>query len=266
MVLVQFYFAGDVASFDELAFRRKLANNVFAGTPPEDVDLLVFGASVRVQADIITPNASVAAIGMQILAERSMMDLSSLLGQTVESATVLNVITVRVAAPSPPPPSAPPPPVLPPEESTTVSGFGSASGADALTVGLAISGAALAALLAAGVAYACGLRRGRHLRSIPVAQTVINSVCRDKGGRVPTDDCEAKSDSSLSVPSARARPWEASSAGMELPHFPNHPDPDCCTTTASTSAGQPTASGPGRLAIRHASASSPRACGRDSRV
>lgn len=252
MVFIAFHLSGDIASFDEGDFKSKLAANLFDGCPTGDIDVLVTSGSMRVQADVIAPNASVASRGINILTNSSTAHLSLLLDQMVQTAQIMEVMTVRVAAPSPPPPLAPPPPTQPlpplppPDAPDTISVVsagalsGTSSDSDAANFGLMVGGAVSAAALViatACAAYVLGIRRGQRLRTGAGGRS-------GKRGRVPTYECEFDGVGSVS----------SAASSVELPRHPSHPDPDCCSAVGSSEKTQS-----GRLAVRQCRPASPSA-------
>ena len=98
-ITATFTVAGDVSSFDQNAFKNRLATqmNVF----PAAISLVVYSASVGVQATITYPSLAAANAGATTLA-RTPAVLSAALGVTV--LTVANVAPTIIVAPPPPPP------------------------------------------------------------------------------------------------------------------------------------------------------------------
>jgi hypothetical protein len=97
-ITATFTVAGDVSSFDQNAFKNRLATqmNVF----PAAISLVVYSASVGVQATITYPSLAAANAGATTLA-RTPAVLSAALGVTV--LTVANVAPTIIVAPPPPP-------------------------------------------------------------------------------------------------------------------------------------------------------------------
>ena len=104
-ITATFTVAGDVSSFDQNAFKSRLATqmNVF----PSVITLNVYTASVGIQATIVYPSLAAANAGATTLA-RTPAVLSAALGVTV--LTVANVAPTAIAV-APPPPAPPPPPI-----------------------------------------------------------------------------------------------------------------------------------------------------------
>ena len=73
-------------SFDRLGFKTKLSGQ-FPGVQPNDIKLIVSSGSIKVKAEIITPNATVAAQAVSYLDTSSAADLSAALGVTVTSVS-----------------------------------------------------------------------------------------------------------------------------------------------------------------------------------
>ena len=131
----QFTLAGEVADFDEAAFRTRLATystdnipRVSSGVAADDITLTVTaGTSTRrrlqaattiVAARIVAPSNADATLISNALTAVSTYDISTDLGVTVQS--VANVATSTEIAPAPPPSSPPtpadpypPPPPMP---------------------------------------------------------------------------------------------------------------------------------------------------------
>ncbi len=95
-----FTVAGDVSSFNENAFKNRLATQM--NVSPSVIRLVVYSASVGVQATITYPSPAAASAAATTLAATPPAALTAALGVTV--LTVTNVApTVIVVAPPPPP-------------------------------------------------------------------------------------------------------------------------------------------------------------------
>ena len=100
-ITATFTVAGDVSSFDRNAFKNALAAqmNVF----PSAITLVVYTASVGIQATITYPSPAAASAAATTLAATPPAALSTALGVTV--LTVANVAPTTIAVPAPAPPA-----------------------------------------------------------------------------------------------------------------------------------------------------------------
>ena len=100
IVTVLFTAAGDVDSFDAVAFKAKLLV-MFADA--EDAELTVTPASLKIEVKLIMATRSAANVAADRLRSASSDDLSSSLGVSVLSISSPEVSTATVAAAPPPP-------------------------------------------------------------------------------------------------------------------------------------------------------------------
>jgi hypothetical protein len=177
--------AGDVSSFDQAAFRSRLAD-FLEGVAAADVHLAVTSASVDVSVSIVVADETVASDAAAFLSTSTTQQLTSALGVSVQSITQVMVAEQAFAAPSPPPPSPPPgpppppqppasPPLSPPPISPPSEGFDLTNGVLTLTVGdlelsaplwaWACAGAGTLLVLLAVVLYARRVLRRRSRRA-----------------------------------------------------------------------------------------------------
>jgi hypothetical protein len=99
-ITATFTVAGDVSSFNEIAFKNRLATQM--NVSPSVIRLVVYSASVGVQATITYPSPAAASAAATTLAATPPAALTAALGVFV--LTVTNVApTVIVVAPPPPP-------------------------------------------------------------------------------------------------------------------------------------------------------------------
>ena len=183
--------AGDVASFDQEAFKATFASTVLGGAvSPKDITLTVKAGSVSVDATIRAASQDAAgslASTLGTLTPNALSTQLSAAGVTVEAVTPPIVGMIQVVAPSPSPPPPPPSPTpsspapSPPTTNMTAgsplasldgdsvaaqtandgSSSGSSSGSG--IGGGAIAGIVIAVLLALGlgVGIAVARRKGR---------------------------------------------------------------------------------------------------------
>ena len=114
IVEANFTLGGDVASFDQHAFRTNLAASL-DGVSADNITLTVEGASIIVFAQIVTRTEIEAETTFQTLKTMPIGALSTSLSVAVEAVSGVQVKSVALAAPVPPPPFPPAvPPAVPP--------------------------------------------------------------------------------------------------------------------------------------------------------
>ena len=99
-ITATFTVAGDVSSFNQNAFRNALA--IQLGVSPSAITLVIYAASVGVQATITYPSSAAASAAATSLAATPTATLSAALGVTV--LTIANVAPTVIAVAPPPPP------------------------------------------------------------------------------------------------------------------------------------------------------------------
>jgi hypothetical protein len=100
-ITATFTVAGDVSSFNEIAFKDALATQM--NVSPSVIRLVVYSASVGVQATITYPSPAAASAAATTLAATPVANLTAALGVTV--LTVANVAPKVIVVAPPPPPS-----------------------------------------------------------------------------------------------------------------------------------------------------------------
>ena len=100
-ITATFTVAGDVGSFDRNAFKNALATQM--NVSPSAITLVVYPASVGIQATITYPSPAAASAAATTLAATPPAALSAALGVTV--LTVANVAPTTIAVPAPAPPA-----------------------------------------------------------------------------------------------------------------------------------------------------------------
>ena len=155
-----FTVAGDVSSFDQNAFKNRLATQM--GVFPSAITLVVYTASVGIQATIVYPSQAAANDGATKFVNTA--SLSAALGVTV--LTVANVASTVIAV-------APPPPLFN-DGSQALSAAGVSS---SVVIGVAVGvGVPLFVLLVAIIVFTFKLRQKKAttiVKAIPT--TTINN-------------------------------------------------------------------------------------------
>lgn len=172
--------AGDVASFDQAAFKAAFASTVLGGAvSPNDITLTVKAGSVSVDATIRAASQDAAgslASTLGTLTPNALSTQLSAAGVTVEAVTPPTVGMILVTAPSPPPPPSPTPaspsPSAPsPTALANLNGDGVAAqtandGAASGLGGGSIAGIVVAVLLALGLAVFGGIVYRRRAQTM----------------------------------------------------------------------------------------------------
>ena len=99
-ITATFTVAGDVSSFDQNAFKNRLATRL--GVFSSAISLSVTSASVAVAATILYPSPAAASTAAATLAATTPAALSAALGVTVQAVANVAPTTVAVAPPPPP--------------------------------------------------------------------------------------------------------------------------------------------------------------------
>ena len=99
-ITATFTVAGDVSSFDRNGFKNALATQM--NVSPSVITLVVYSASVGIQATITYPSPAAASAAATTLAATTPAALSAALGVTVQNIANVAPTTVAVPAPAPP--------------------------------------------------------------------------------------------------------------------------------------------------------------------
>ena len=208
--------AGDIASFDEAAYRTGLAAQL-NGVSPDEITLAVDASSVRVATTISVANATVADISLGILTSlaASPATLSSALGVSIEAIEIVPIFGLDIDRTQLEPSSMPSPPShtpdCPPSEGDPLqtSAVNLSTAGSANSVGIVVAAVAAGLLAVCGVAMVCERRKAQRRKE---AQSTVQTWLNDTVKSTPSGGTAKSTYPSLASDVVKQRDEELASA------------------------------------------------------